>query len=192
MINTQIDFKRDISVNDGIENLILGDHEKAQNIFITLSQQKQDQESVIWLAYCQQLQKKYHEAINTLRPLGSIQENRLNPQIWYISMMSVIGLQNYKDALYCIQKYLKLRPQNSNGWIKAGLILLRKGEHDLAIKYLQQVLKFDKNNIEAKSYLCQAYFSTGLMKQAERQYGEILQIDQKSNFLNFIQPYMKN
>ncbi|CAD8052230.1 unnamed protein product [Paramecium sonneborni] len=190
--NERIDLLSDPTIYDGIDHLFYGQPDKAKQIFETLLKKQSDPDVVLWLAYSQYCLKKYKEVIATLKELLRNQENQqILQQGWYLILMSTISLQCYGDALISTYKYLKLRPHSHRGWIKAGFVLIKNNQLQLAISYLFQVLKYDVYNLEAKSYLCLAYYLTKQTQLAQQLYAEILNLDSKSTFLNFINPYIR-
>lgn len=82
--------------------------------------------------------------------------------------------KDYTDALMNLTKANELDPENAGILTNLGMAYYFKGERDLAIKTLNQSIKIDENNSDAKINLASIYFNDGDIAQAEKMYKLVL------------------
>lgn len=82
--------------------------------------------------------------------------------------------RQYTDALSNLLKANELNPNNSEILNNLGMAYYFKGEKDLALKTLNEALKLDEKNSDARVNLASIFFKDGKFAEAERIYKRVL------------------
>ncbi len=82
--------------------------------------------------------------------------------------------QDYTDALANLLKANELNPEHPGILTNLGMAYYFKNEKEMAIKILNQAIKIDKDNSDAKLNLASIYFNDGDYSQAEKIYKQVL------------------
>lgn len=82
--------------------------------------------------------------------------------------------QDYTDALTNLIKADKLDPKNPGIMTNLAMAYYFKGERDLAVKTLKEVIELDEENSDAKINLATIYFKDGDIDNAEKIYKKVM------------------
>ncbi len=93
---------------------------------------------------------KYHEAGSILNRL--IQKNRDSDELWYFLGVLAVKLKNYDAAHEYLERALSLEKKPEYLWFK-GMAYMETLEIADAIEVFEEVLRMDKNNVDANFFL---------------------------------------
>jgi type IV pilus assembly protein PilF len=111
--------------------------------------------------------------------ISSCSSSRNNLKIKQANLYFGAGTQSliskdYTEALKNLLEANKLDPKNPEIINNLAMAYYFKGEKDLAIEHLNQCLKIDSSNSDARMNLGSIYFKDGLFKEAEALYKFVL------------------
>jgi tetratricopeptide (TPR) repeat protein len=76
------------------------------------------------------------------------------------------GLKNYDRAIACFQRGLSFNPQNAMINFHLGGTLIKRGDLENGVRYLQASIELDPRIIDAHKFLAYAYRAKGQVKEA--------------------------
>lgn len=97
---------------------------------------------------------KYHEAGSILNRL--IRDNRDSHELWYFLGILAVKLKNYDSAHEYLERAISLKKKPEYFWFK-GMAYMETLEITYAIEAFEEVLRMDKNNVEANFFLSVCY-----------------------------------
>jgi type IV pilus assembly protein PilF len=101
-------------------------------------------------------------------------KNEQKSQIFFSAGTQALMDQNYTQALTNLIKADELSPNNPEILNNLAMAYFFKGEEDIAVKQLKQVIKIDSRNSDARLNLGSIYYKNGNHLAAEKLYKEVL------------------
>jgi len=68
------------------------------------------------------------------------------------------------DAIHCMQRALKIEPENKVGWVNLTTMVGRLGRHDKALEFAERALTLDANFVEAHLHKATAAKALGRLE----------------------------
>ncbi len=107
----------------------------------------------------------------------NIKKNPSDAELYYQRAKLYYSVENTKDALFDIQKAIKLDKKEPKYYILAADTYFARGESTLAFDALNQAVKYDKNNIEAYSKIAELSFLLRDYNRARENIDKVLELD---------------
>lgn len=108
---------------------------------------------------------------------ANIKNNPSDAELYYERAKLYYSKENTKDALFDIQKAIKLDKKEPKYYITAADIYFARGESTLAFDALNQAVKYDKNNIEAYAKIAELSFLLRDYNRARENIDKVLELD---------------
>lgn len=104
---------------------------------------------------------------------------------------NLITQLKYEDAIVELEKQLETQPNNITYYFIIIDLSLRLGEIEVAEKYINRALRYDKNNVFINSYLMEIHRIKGNLKQASNIAQRILKVPESKTNLLFVVMYSR-
>ncbi len=114
---------------------------------------------------------EYEQSLNLAKL--AIQINKNDEKLWLILSEAQVANKLYKNALFSINKALKINPENSETYFAKGNIYLKISELKNAKTALKNALRIESNNHKA-------IFQLGNILLIEKNYSEAIKLFDKS------------
>lgn len=108
---------------------------------------------------------------------ANIKNNPSDAELYYERAKLYYSKENTKDALFDIQKAIKLDKKEPKYYITAADIYFARGESTLAFDALNQAVKYDKNNVEAYAKIAELSFLLRDYNRARENIDKVLELD---------------
>ncbi len=96
-------------------------------------------------------------------------------ELYYSAGTQSLMQKQYTDALKALLKANELDPKNPEILNNLGMAYYFKGQKDMALRHLAEVLKHDEKNSDAKVNMASIYLREGKVRDAEALYKKVLQ-----------------
>lgn len=108
---------------------------------------------------------------------ANIKNNPSDAELYYERAKLYYSKENTKEALFDIQKAIKLDKKEPKYYITAADIYFARGESTLAFDALNQATKYDKNNVEAYAKIAELSFLLRDYNRARENIDKVLELD---------------
>ncbi|MDO5760171.1 MAG: tetratricopeptide repeat protein [Bacteroidota bacterium] len=108
---------------------------------------------------------------------ANIKKNPSDAELYYQRAKLYYQVENTKDALFDIQKAIKLDKKEPKYYILAADTYFARGESTLAFDALNQATKYDKNNVEAYAKIAELSFLLRDYNRARENIDKVLELD---------------
>ena len=145
-----------------------GQTTKAEELLKKVVQQYPDEKRMyLALASFYLRQADYQAAENTLKTGFKLTPDFPPFSLWLGQIAAIVG--KFPEATNAIQTYQQLLPNEANGYVAAGNLLLKKGQYPAGVKQLEQALQLDSGFYAAYLGLSAGYLLQNKPEAARQQ-----------------------
>src|ERR1700744_5984815 len=121
---------------------------------------------------------RWPDAVNWLAQAAELDPTA--PEIWSEWGRACNVLQDYARAADCFAHYLKLRPENADGYFCLGNAYQQLGRNDEAVTLYQRAVKLNPNDAAAWNNLGKAFSELNRLPEAVAAYDRALNLKPES------------
>jgi serine/threonine protein kinase/tetratricopeptide (TPR) repeat protein len=126
---------------------------------------------LIYAAYAEIVEKNMEKYARFLS--AGLKKNPYNKQLWSSSSWYYYHINNWTEAINCIEKALAIDPEYKDGLISACYIYAWYGDKTKTIEYIEKYMMADPGNPNTMDTAGDAYYILGMFEESLQQFREL-------------------